>query len=183
MSSTTENQDAINNNKKIEATKTKWRRSDLFGNSLVDQTVREMEHDADFQAVQARYAAQGAAAVTREERTRRRRALDALGIPSFADFLRRDQQGGVTELPLRRRAPTVLQLNIGLYCNQACGHCHVESSPLRTQESMTAATAARCLQLLVDTPSITNAGPDRRRPRTQSAVSLSGGDGAAVARQ
>lgn len=31
---------------------------------------------------------------------------------------------------------TILQVNIGLYCNQACAHCHVESSPLRT-EAMT----------------------------------------------
>lgn len=31
--------------------------------------------------------------------------------------------------PLVRRPATVLQLNIGLYCNQACRHCHVESSP------------------------------------------------------
>mmetsp|Transcript_11100 Transcript_11100/g.22405 ORF Transcript_11100/g.22405 Transcript_11100/m.22405 type:complete len:404 (+) Transcript_11100:251-1462(+) len=56
---------------------------------------------------------------------------------------------------LQRKAPTVLQINIGLYCNQACGHCHVESSPLRTEEMMTAQTAARCLELLKNTPSIT----------------------------
>jgi hypothetical protein len=49
--------------------------------------------------------------------------------------------------PLRRDPATVLQLNIGLYCNQACSHCHVESSPLRT-EQMDARTAARCIQLL-----------------------------------
>jgi radical SAM/Cys-rich protein len=48
----------------------------------------------------------------------------------------------------------VLQMNIGLYCNQACGHCHVESSPLR-QEMMTAETAAQCVKLLAATPSIT----------------------------
>jgi radical SAM/Cys-rich protein len=45
-------------------------------------------------------------------------------------------------------------MNIGLYCNQACGHCHVESSPLR-QEMMTAETAAQCVKLLASTPSIT----------------------------
>ena len=27
----------------------------------------------------------------------------------------------------------MLQLNVGLYCNQACSHCHVDSSPLRTE--------------------------------------------------
>ncbi len=49
--------------------------------------------------------------------------------------------------PLRRREATTLQLNIGLYCNQACSHCHVESSPRRI-EAMDAATAARCIALL-----------------------------------
>lgn len=54
------------------------------------------------------------------------------------------------------RAPTkILQINIGLYCNQACGHCHVESSPLRKDENMMAETAARCLELLKNSPSIT----------------------------
>lgn len=52
------------------------------------------------------------------------------------------------EFPLRRRAPgpDTLQLNIGLYCNQACSHCHVESSP-RRREMMDRATAERCLEL------------------------------------
>ena len=27
-----------------------------------------------------------------------------------------------------------LQINIGLKCNQACKHCHVNSSPLRTEK-------------------------------------------------
>lgn len=49
--------------------------------------------------------------------------------------------------PLRRDPASVLQLNIGLYCNQACSHCHVESSPLRT-EMMDRRTAERCLELL-----------------------------------
>jgi len=126
-----------------------WRRPDLFGTSLVEQTVAEMEMEDTAQAA-------ATAATTKEERTRRRRALDALGVPSFSDYLQSKQQlvPVDTQLNNRRRLPTVLQLNIGLYCNQACGHCHVESSPLRT-ESMTAATAAQCLQLLVNTPSIT----------------------------
>lgn len=49
--------------------------------------------------------------------------------------------------PLRRDAATTLQLNIGLYCNQACSHCHVESSPLR-KEMMDRSTAERCISLL-----------------------------------
>ena len=49
--------------------------------------------------------------------------------------------------PLRRDPATTLQLNIGLYCNQACSHCHVESSPLR-KEMMDRPTAERCVALL-----------------------------------
>ena len=47
----------------------------------------------------------------------------------------------------------VLQLNIGLYCNQACTHCHVESSP-RRKEMMTRETAERCLEILKNSPSV-----------------------------
>lgn len=54
---------------------------------------------------------------------------------------------------LRRAPASVLQLNIGLYCNQACTHCHVESSPRRT-EWMNRRTAARCIELLRRAPSV-----------------------------
>lgn len=127
-----------------------WRRKDLFGNSLVDQTLQELETDQDFQTTAKRYAEMGAEKISREERAQRRRALQDLGIPSFSGFL---QEKGLP--PLQRKEPTILQINIGLYCNQACGHCHVESSPLRKEEMMTAETAAQCLKLLAATPSIT----------------------------
>jgi radical SAM/Cys-rich protein len=55
--------------------------------------------------------------------------------------------------PLRRAAVTTLQINVGKRCNQACHHCHVEAGPRRT-EMMTAATAARILEVLEATPSI-----------------------------
>ena len=29
-----------------------------------------------------------------------------------------------------------LQINIGYKCNQACKHCHVNSSPLRTEKTV-----------------------------------------------
>ncbi|MGI9249754.1 MAG: arsenosugar biosynthesis radical SAM (seleno)protein ArsS [Pseudohongiellaceae bacterium] len=35
---------------------------------------------------------------------------------------------------VRRRRLTTLQVNIGLRCNQACLHCHVNSSPYRTEK-------------------------------------------------
>ena len=130
------------------STAQKWRRKDLFGNSMVEQTIKELEEDEDFQETSKRYAEMGAAKVTKEERAHRRRALDSLGIPSFDEFVQQKIGSHV-----KRKEPGVLQINIGLYCNQACGHCHVESSPLRT-EMMTAETAAQCLLLLKNTPSI-----------------------------
>jgi len=117
-----------------------WRRKDLFGKSLVDQTLQELEQNPAPEAV-----------LTKEERTMRRRALDDLGVPAFHTFM--PSSALTSDDRLTRKEPTLLQLNIGLYCNQACGHCHVESSPLR-KEMMTAETAAQCLELLVRTPSI-----------------------------
>ncbi|KAK4535901.1 hypothetical protein CDCA_CDCA06G1926 [Cyanidium caldarium] len=54
---------------------------------------------------------------------------------------------------LHRRPPTTLQVNIGLTCNMACTHCHVASSPART-ETMSPEVAERVVQLLRRTPSI-----------------------------
>ena len=45
------------------------------------------------------------------------------------------------------------QVNIGLYCNQACNHCHVESSPKRT-EMMDRRVAEKCIDLLARSPSV-----------------------------
>jgi radical SAM/Cys-rich protein len=55
--------------------------------------------------------------------------------------------------PLRRAAPSTLQLNVGKRCDLACHHCHVESGPKRT-ESMDARTAARVLELLAREPTL-----------------------------
>ena len=52
-----------------------------------------------------------------------------------------------------RRATEVLQLNVGLYCNQACSHCHVESSPKR-KEVMSFEVAQRCVELMRNSPSL-----------------------------
>mmetsp|Transcript_10 Transcript_10/g.22 ORF Transcript_10/g.22 Transcript_10/m.22 type:complete len:467 (+) Transcript_10:160-1560(+) len=135
--------------KKIE----KWRRKDLNGQSLVEQTISEMEGDAEFQKVAEKLKTLGPAQVSKEERTKRRRALDSLGITDFDSFVNQKTDGEAA-IYRKRKTPEVLQINIGLYCNQACGHCHVESSPLR-KEMMTAETAAQCLELLKSTPSIT----------------------------
>ena len=129
----------------------KWRRRDLDGKSLVEATLTEMENDDDFQRTAEKIATVGEKQMSIEERTKRRRALDSLGVQPFNEFL--VEQGAASSPMLQRRDPEVLQLNIGLYCNQACGHCHVESSPLR-KEMMTAETASQCIELLKKSPTI-----------------------------
>mmetsp|Transcript_18915 Transcript_18915/g.57145 ORF Transcript_18915/g.57145 Transcript_18915/m.57145 type:complete len:482 (+) Transcript_18915:194-1639(+) len=110
--------------------------------SLIPQTMEEMAADEEAAATRELLERRGQAALTREERRRRQRSLDAIDAPPFLRVL---QDSGAKSLV---RGPAgILQLNIGLYCNQACSHCHVESSPLRT-EAMDRATADRCLELL-----------------------------------
>ena len=124
--------------------------------SLIPITLKEMaENSGDSEGVETTAAslrAMGQKRLTLEEKRKRRRALDAIGVPEFNSFLA--ERGLLTkgeELP--RRATTMLQVNVGLYCNQACNHCHVESSPKRT-ETMSDETVARVLQVLSASPSI-----------------------------
>ena len=56
--------------------------------------------------------------------------------------------------PLRRLKSTTLQVNIGLQCNLACHHCHVESGPKRT-ERLDRAGIDRLLELLARSPQVT----------------------------
>lgn len=56
-------------------------------------------------------------------------------------------------LQLDRKPVEILQVNIGRKCNQACHHCHVESSPLRT-ENMETKTVERVVELLANSQSI-----------------------------
>merc|ERR1712161_84432 len=65
----------------------KWIRKDLFGSSLVDQTMDELKKDADFQSTLKRVEKVGLAGISREERTQRRRALDKLNVEPFAKFV------------------------------------------------------------------------------------------------
>ena len=41
----------------------------------------------------------------------------------------------------------VFQINVGKICNQACHHCHVDASPIRT-ESMNLQTAQKCVEIV-----------------------------------
>jgi radical SAM/Cys-rich protein len=56
-------------------------------------------------------------------------------------------------LDLRPRSIETLQVNVGKLCNQACHHCHVDASPIRTEE-MNRATAERCIEILAAHPEI-----------------------------
>jgi radical SAM/Cys-rich protein len=71
--------------------------------------------------------------------------------PPPSDFIDRLQTHGLT--PLQRKTTRTVQINVGKLCNQACHHCHVEAGPKRT-EIMTAATAARIIELLAVSPGI-----------------------------
>lgn len=137
-------------------TKNKWRRPELFGKSLIDQTMIDMAENPEFKETSEKLKELGQKGMTKEERKKRRRALDSLGVLPFNEFLGQnlDKEKTVESVTLHRKDPEVLQLNVGLYCNQACAHCHVESSPMRT-EMMTEDVASKCIELLKSTPSLT----------------------------
>jgi len=116
--------------------------------SLIPETLREMSDDDEFITAQRRLKDLGQTALTKEERARRRRALDDLGVPSFETVVL--DRGGEA---LVRKPTKILQVNIGLFCNQACAHCHVESSPLRT-EKMTHETALAVVRVLKNSPGV-----------------------------
>lgn len=65
--------------------------------------------------------------------------------------------------PLERERTTVLQINVGKRCNQACTHCHVEAGPKRT-EVMGEAVVQRLIELAgasqVNTVDLTGGAPE-----------------------
>ncbi len=60
---------------------------------------------------------------------------------SFAEKLEQNN------LSLRSTKIDTLQVNVGKLCNQACQHCHVDASPIRT-EIMPRKTVDACLEVL-----------------------------------
>ena len=78
--------------------------------------------------------------------------LDTLPLLNHSDFP-----------AISRRKTEILQINIGLRCNQQCVHCHVNSSPKRT-EKMDKATIAAVYDYLknsdVHTLDITGGAPE-----------------------
>lgn len=79
---------------------------------------------------------------------------------SMQSFAERLQSNGQS---LNRRGVDVLQVNLGRYCNLACIHCHVESSPTRT-EMMSRETVGAVLRFLagtnIQTLDITGGAPE-----------------------
>ncbi len=68
------------------------------------------------------------------------------------DFEEKLQANDIDLTPL---SIETLQVNVTLKCNQACLHCHVDSSPKRT-EQMSKNTINKCLEILKDNPRIKN---------------------------
>lgn len=89
------------------------------------------------------------AAATKGDKTARR-SLTGVGVREFDETLARS---ATEAFPLTRRSSTTLQVNIGLTCNLACRHCHVESSPSRT-ETMPRIVAERLVELAAAEPSL-----------------------------
>jgi len=97
--------------------------------------------------------------VTRQETEGRRPESRALDQDAFDERL-----ALVGARPLKRSVITTLQVNIGLRCNLACHHCHVESGPKRT-EALDRTGCDRILELLsrnpgVETLDITGGAPE-----------------------
>ena len=129
--------------------------------SLISDTLAEMEADPEFKLTAKKLKEVGQKRLSLEERKRRRRALDAIGVPDFNQFL---EERGIREGTIVRDPTTMLQVNVGLYCNQACTHCHVESSPKR-KETMSLETVEQIVRLLassttVKTVDITGGAPE-----------------------
>src|SRR5688572_19897490 len=74
-----------------------------------------------------------------------------------------DAAGAAGHDPLRTTEVTVLQMNVGKRCNQACHHCHVDAGPDRT-EVMTPEVVDACLRFLeasdIPTLDITGGAPE-----------------------
>src|ERR687891_362231 len=88
-----------------------------------------------------------------------RATLEALPLARAFD----DAVGAAGHRPLRTTGVSVLQMNVGRRCNQACRHCHVDAGPDRT-EVMTPEVVDACLRFLessdIPTVDITGGAPE-----------------------
>lgn len=90
-----------------------------------------------------------------------RAQLDRLAASRLPDFEEKLAQAGLA--PLAAAGISVLQVNVGKFCNQTCRHCHVDAGPDRS-EKMTRETAELCLRALeasdIPTLDITGGAPE-----------------------
>jgi radical SAM/Cys-rich protein len=88
-----------------------------------------------------------------------RATLEGLPIARTFD----DSVAAAGHRPLRTTGVSVLQMNVGRRCNQACRHCHVDAGPDRT-EVMPPEVVDACLRLLesshIPTLDITGGAPE-----------------------
>ena len=88
-----------------------------------------------------------------------RATLEALPLPRSFD----DAVASAGHSPLRTTGVSVLQINVGKRCNQACRHCHVDAGPDRT-EVMRDDVVDACLAFLestaIPTLDITGGAPE-----------------------
>ena len=61
--------------------------ANVNGTSLIPDTLEEMATDTDFQQTAERLRRLGQAAMTREEKQKRQRSLDKIGVPSFSSMV------------------------------------------------------------------------------------------------
>lgn len=85
---------------------------DSTRHSLVAESIKHVEEDEEHMLTADALRKLGQAQLTKQERIKRRRALDTLGVPTFDEFLAQQK------LALNKGAIEILQMNIGLYCNQ-----------------------------------------------------------------
>lgn len=62
--------------------------ANVNGTSLIPETLEEMASDIDFQQTAERLRRHGQAAITREEKQKRQRSLDRIGVPSFGSMVK-----------------------------------------------------------------------------------------------
>lgn len=74
--------------------------------------------------------------------------LERLGASRVTPFEQRLRSAALP--PLTAAGISVLQINVGKFCNQTCRHCHVDAGPERT-ERMSREIAAHCLRVLRET--------------------------------
>lgn len=112
--------------------------------SLIPETLQILEKEEKEKEIEEKKER-----LSLEERKKQRRNLSNIDIPSFDLYLK--EKG----LKIKRDNLQIFQMNITRYCNQACKHCHVESSPKR-KEFMNEETFNQCIRILENSPSITS---------------------------